>query len=97
MTAKSLAQGRRNEPSSCTKHNLSWLSFLPANLLLGRSAVKQWSGSVLPKARYPASGERKRRRRRELETTKTEENAIAPPAISGFRSPAAASGRAATL
>jgi hypothetical protein len=41
--------------------------------------------------------ERKRRRRRALATTETLENAIAAPAISGLRRPAAASGRAATL
>ena len=40
---------------------------------------------------------RKPRRRREFETTKTLESAIAPPAISGLRRPAAASGSAATL
>ena len=40
---------------------------------------------------------RKRRSRRLLVTTKTEENAIAAPAIIGLSRPAAASGRAATL
>src|SRR5690606_17927427 len=40
---------------------------------------------------------RKVRRRRELPTTKTDENAMAAPAIMGFSSPAAASGRAPTL
>ena len=39
----------------------------------------------------------KLRRRREFETTKTDENAIAAPASIGLRSPAAASGIAATL
>lgn len=37
------------------------------------------------------------RSRSELPTTKTDENAIAAPAIIGLSSPAAASGRAATL
>ena len=40
---------------------------------------------------------RKRRSRRLLVTTNTDENAIAAPASIGFSSPAAASGRAATL
>ena len=40
---------------------------------------------------------RKRRSRRLLLTTNTEENAIAAPAISGLSSPAMASGSAATL
>ena len=39
----------------------------------------------------------KRRSRRLLLTTNTEENAIAAPAISGLSSPAMASGSAATL
>ncbi len=39
----------------------------------------------------------KLRRRRLLETTKNEENAIAAPAISGLSRPAAAIGMAATL
>jgi len=39
----------------------------------------------------------KRRRRRLLLTTNTEDSAIAAPAIIGLSSPAAASGRAATL
>jgi hypothetical protein len=39
----------------------------------------------------------KRRRRRELPTTLTLENAIAAPAIMGLSSPKAASGTAATL
>lgn len=39
----------------------------------------------------------KERNRRLLVTTKTEENAIAAPAIIGFSRPAAASGTAATL
>lgn len=39
----------------------------------------------------------KPRSRRLLPTTKTEEKAMAAPAIIGLRSPAAASGRAATL
>lgn len=42
-------------------------------------------------------GHLKERSRRLLVTTKTEEKAIAAPAIIGFSSPAAASGRAATL
>ena len=44
-----------------------------------------------------ASWDWKRRRRRLLVTTKTLENAIAAPASIGLSSPAAASGRAATL
>ncbi|SCL18056.1 hypothetical protein GA0070624_1441 [Micromonospora rhizosphaerae] len=40
---------------------------------------------------------RKRRSRRLLATTKTDEKAIAAPAIIGLSRPAAASGRAATL
>ena len=40
---------------------------------------------------------RKRRSRRLLDTTNTDENAIAAPAISGFSRPAMASGSAATL
>jgi hypothetical protein len=40
---------------------------------------------------------RNRRSRRLFDTTKTDENAIAAPASIGFSSPAAASGRAATL
>ena len=47
-----------------------------------------------PGAAYAA---RKRRRRRLLVTTKTLENAMAAPASIGFSSPAAATGRAATL
>ena len=39
----------------------------------------------------------KRRRRSEFPTTKSDESAIAAPATSGLRRPAAASGRAATL
>lgn len=45
---------------------------------------------------YPASA-RKRRSRRLLPTTKTDEQAIAAPAIIGLSRPAAASGSAATL
>jgi hypothetical protein len=50
------------------------------------------------RARFePARFQRKRRSRRLLVTTKTEEKAIAAPAIIGLSSPAAASGTAATL
>ena len=48
----------------------------------------------------PRAGQRsgaKRRRRRLLVTTKTDENAMAAPAIIGDSDPAAASGIAATL
>ena len=49
--------------------------------------------------RYPscAAPSPKRRRRRLLPTTLTDENAIAAPAMSGLRSPAAARGMAAVL
>ncbi len=49
-----------------------------------------------PRASVSAIG-RKPRSRRLLETTNTDENAIAAPAIIGLSSPAAASGTAATL
>ena len=45
----------------------------------------------------PARSLRKRRRRRALTTTETLEKAIAAPAMTGFRSPSAASGSAAML
>lgn len=48
-------------------------------------------------ARRCQDSARKVRRRRLLPTTKTEEKAIAAPAIMGLRRPAAARGRAATL
>jgi len=49
-------------------------------------------------ATFPARrAQRKRRRRRLLLTTKTEEKAMAAPAIMGLSRPRAASGRAATL
>ena len=47
--------------------------------------------------RQPGWSGRKRRNRRLLVTTKTEEKAIAAPASIGLSRPAAASGRAATL
>lgn len=69
------------------------------------SAVRH--GEPVPSRRAPTPRHRERppcgrgylkeRSRRLLVTTKTEEKAIAAPAIIGFSSPAAASGSAATL
>lgn len=63
-----------------------------------------WPGALGAEAAVTASAPvgpqawaRKARSRRELPTTKTEEKAIAAPAIIGLSRPAAASGRAATL
>ncbi len=77
----------------------------PPLTALGRTGVAP--GFRVPSAVLPDKGRaatawvqargRKDRRRRLLPTTKTEENAMAAPAIIGLSSPAAASGRAATL
>ena len=61
-----------------------------------------WSSANLSRTRarrmlYESRSARKPRSRSEFETTKTLEKAIAPPAISGLRRPAAARGIAATL
>ena len=61
-----------------------------------------WSSANLSRTRarrllYESRSARKLRSRSEFETTKTLEKAIAPPAISGLRRPAAARGIAATL
>jgi chemotaxis response regulator CheB len=61
-----------------------------------------WSSANLSRTRarrmlYESRSARKPRSRSEFETTKTLEKAIAPPAISGLRRPAAATGIAATL
>ena len=61
-----------------------------------------WGSANLSRTRarrmlYESRAARKLRSRNEFETTKTLENAIAPPAIRGLRKPAAASGIAATL
>jgi Domain of unknown function (DUF4173) len=61
-----------------------------------------WSSANLSRTRarrmlYESRSARKPRSRSEFETTKTLERAIAPPAISGLRRPAAARGIAATL
>jgi hypothetical protein len=53
--------------------------------------------SVTPGTDQNSARLRNRRRRRLLETTNTEENAMAAPAIMGLSSPAAASGSAARL
>jgi hypothetical protein len=65
-----------------------------------RPPARRWRVPGLPGPRPrpgPGPGQAKRRRRSELPTTKTEEKAIAAPAIIGLSRPAAASGRAATL
>jgi hypothetical protein len=61
-----------------------------------------WSSANLSRSRarrllYESRSAENRRRRNEFETTKTLERAIAPPAISGLRRPAAARGMAAML
>jgi hypothetical protein len=73
-------------------------SILYYELLVG----DPWSSANLSRIRarrllYESRSAEKRRKRSEFETTKTLEKAIAPPATSGLRSPAAASGIAATL
>ena len=55
------------------------------------------SAPMGPVARSTSERAWKRRSRRLLVTTKIEENAMAAPAISGFKTPATASGMAATL
>jgi hypothetical protein len=69
----------------------------PAHLAL--DAVEALDERLLPLvvAGFAHRTLRNRRRRREFVTTKRLENAIAPAAIIGFRSPATASGTAATL
>ena len=60
--------------------------------------ARQWTvGTLSSMVAMILGGQRKRRRRRLLVTTNTLENAIAAPASIGLSSPAAASGRAATL
>ncbi|MGC0381029.1 hypothetical protein RKD33_001246 [Streptomyces sp. SAI-129] len=68
-----------------------------AHAAAGRRPAR--TGSADGPVRRPVgqSAALKLRRRRLLPTTKTEEKAMAAPAIIGLRSPAAASGRAATL
>ena len=65
---------------------------------LGRFGIGgPFGGAVGIRRRWLADVAWKRRSRRLLETTKTLERPMEAPAMSGFRSPAAASGRAATL
>ena len=79
----------------------------PPNLLAKTRDDREFGGPVVlgrgpppsvtsRRYRVPAV-DRKVRSRRLLETTNTELNAMAAPAIIGLRSPAAATGRAATL
>ncbi len=68
----------------------------PPGLRIEAEEVRELEMRAPPASTVVASL-RKPRRRKEFETTKTLEKAIAPPASSGFRRPAAASGSAATL
>lgn len=83
---------------------LPWPQRLSTTLIL-RDKLQvgdPWSSANLSRSRarrllYESRSARNLRRRSEFETTKTLERAIAPPAISGLRRPAAARGIAATL